>query len=88
MNPTLSDITLTDLRLEIPLDAQILPPFDVLNYQTLFVGQVQETDEAVRRGNVVELLFGVDVREVVHDVREHERAGLVGGEGGDLRFLR
>lgn len=46
---TFSDITLADLRLEIPLDAQILPAFDVLDHQTLFVGQVQETDEAVRR---------------------------------------
>jgi hypothetical protein len=48
---------------------------------------MQKTNEAVRSGDVGELGFGVDVREVVHDVCEHERAGFVFGQDGDLRAL-
>lgn len=56
-----SYITLTDLRLRIPLDSQILPALDIFNHQSLFVGQVQQANEPVRSGDVSELIFGVDV---------------------------
>lgn len=48
---------------------------------------MQEADEAVGGGDVGELGSGVDVREVVHDVGEHEGAGFVFGEDGDLWTL-
>ena len=84
---TQSNIPLSNLRIEIPLHRQILPAVHILNHKALLVSQVQKTDETVRSGNVGELGFGVDVREVVHDVCEHERAGFVFGEDGDLRAL-
>jgi hypothetical protein len=84
---TQSYIALTDLRLQIPLDGQILPTIDVLNHQSLFVGQMQQANEPVRGRDVGELIFGVDVREVVHDVGEHEGAVRVLGQGWDLRLL-
>jgi len=84
---TQSNIPLPNLRIKIPLHRQILPAVHILNHQSFLVGQVQEADEAVGRGDVGELGFGVDVREIVHDVGEHERAGLVFGEDGDLGTL-
>lgn len=48
---------------------------------------MQEADETVRGRDVGELSFGVDVREVVHDVGEHERSGVVFGQDGDLWAL-
>jgi hypothetical protein len=68
---TQSYIALTDLRLQIPLDGQILPTIDVLNHQSLFVGQMQQANEPVRG----------------RDVGEHEGAVRVLGQGWDLRLL-
>jgi hypothetical protein len=82
-----SYIALADLRLQIPLDGQILPTVDILNHQAFLVGQVEQADEAVRSRDVGELVLGVDVREIVHDVGEHEGAVGVLRESGDLGFL-
>lgn len=82
-----SNIPLPNLRIKVPLHRQVLPAIHILNHEALLVGQVQEADEAVGRGDVGELGFGVDVREVVHDVGEHEGAGFVFGEDGDLGAL-
>jgi hypothetical protein len=45
-------IALTNLRLKVPLHRQILPPIHILNHQPLLVGQMQQTDEPVRSGDV------------------------------------
>ena len=82
-----SYITLANLRLQISLDAQVLPPLNILNHQSLFVGQVQQADETIRSRDVGELILGVDVRKVVHDIGEHEGAVGVLWESRDLGFL-
>lgn len=83
----LLNVALANLRLKVPLDAQVLPTFHILNHQAFFVRQVQQTNETVGSRDVGELGFRVDVREVVHDVCEHERARLVLGQDGDLGLL-
>lgn len=66
-------------------DHQILPAFHIFNYQALLVSQMQQADEAVRCADVLHLLLRVDVLQVIHDINELQRAGIVGLEGRDLR---
>lgn len=78
-----SNIPLNNNGPKILLDAQIRPTIDIFNHQTLFIGQMQETNESIRRANVGHLLLGVDVLEIIHNVREQQRRSVVGGKGGD-----
>lgn len=78
-----SNIPLNNNGPKILLDAQIRPIIDIFNHQTLFIGQMQETNETIRRANVGHLLLGVDVLEIIHNVREEQRRSVVGGKGGD-----
>lgn len=57
---------LRNLRRPIPSDLQLLKPGLVLNHQTLFVGQMQEADEAVAGGDIGHGLLGVDGLQAVN----------------------
>lgn len=50
----------SDLSREIPPDSKLLPAFLVLYHQTLFVSQMQQTNEAVTSADILHGLFGVD----------------------------
>jgi len=66
-----------NISAEIPPDVQLGPILLIFNDETLFVRQVQQTDEAVTRADVGHLLLRIDRLEVIDDVCELEDCVLV-----------
>jgi hypothetical protein len=64
----------TKIRREVFANRQILKVLLVVDHQALLVRQVQQTDEAITRRDVVHCLFGIYRLQVVDNVREGERA--------------
>ena len=54
-------------------DIQLCQIGRLFNHQTLLIGEMQQTDEAKRGGNVVHDWLGVYRLQIVHDRRKLER---------------
>ena len=76
---------LSHLRRPIPANRKLIQILGLVNHQALLVGQMQQTDEAVRRGYVLHGRFGVHGLQPVHDLSEVERGVIFcGGWFGPL----
>lgn len=73
-----------DLGSKVSPYRQLLVIFSILYHETLFVGQMQQTDEAETRADVLQLCLGIDVLEVVHDICELEFAIVCHGDCGSF----
>lgn len=71
-------------RTRILPHSQIRPAFDILNHQSLLVGQVQQANKPKRSADVGQLLPRVHVLQVVHNGREGERALVIFRQHRDL----
>lgn len=85
VDPSSNSTAFCNFCREIFPDAQFLQSDLVLQRETFLVGQVQEADEAIRRGDVRHGLFRIDLLEVVHDRCKLQHLLLLFGRGVDRR---